>query len=125
MVFIYIIQLQLAINIIKDLFQVKTKALFVFVDEDLYGLDKDEIPNLPPNATYFERPKPKGDFMQYMPWTNIRIDSRKKYSLLFSSLLLNEKEDDLLDQFNKNSIIKLELDTDLALILGSLRPFFS
>lgn len=91
----------------------------------MYGLDKDEIPNLPPNATYFERPKPKGDFMQYMPWTNIRIDSRKKYSLLFSSLLLNEKEDDLLDQFNKNSIIKLELDTDLALILGSLRPFFS
>lgn len=63
--------------------------------------------------------------MQYMLFTNIHMDSSTKRGLLLSPLLLDEKEDNLLDQFDNNSVVKLEFGADLVFIPGSSRLSFS
>lgn len=58
---IYLDYLVFKMDVIKDLLLMKSKNLSIFVNRGLYSLNKDEIPNVPPNSTYFER---KIDLMQ-------------------------------------------------------------
>lgn len=53
-----------------------------------------------------------------MSHINIHLDNSTECELLFLLLLLNTKENDLLDQFDNNSMVKLELDVDLASMSG-------
>lgn len=102
---------------VNQLFQVKTEHLSVFVDRNLYGLDKDEIFNQSYNCTY---PNCNGNFIQFISdstlYTNIRMDSRIKRGLFsLTSILLNKKSD-FLDRFDNYSMIRLKLNIKLASI---------
>lgn len=112
-------------DVVNQLFPVKTKHPSVFVDKGLYGLDKDEIPNQPYDCTY---PDHNGDLIQPIsdptPYTNIRVDRSTKRGLLSRTSTLLNKERDLLDRFDNDSVVELELDTESASTPGSPEPSF-
>lgn len=56
MMLLYITKLKSAMDIVKNLFQVKTKALSVLVNRDLDSVDKNEISNLSPDSIYLKCP---------------------------------------------------------------------
>lgn len=98
-------------NVVNQLFSVKTEHLSLFVDGGLYGLDKDKTPNQPYNCTY---PDCNSDLIQpisdLIPNTNIRVDSSIEHGLLFQTPTLLNEERDLLDRFDNDSVVRLDID---------------
>lgn len=71
----------------------KTKNPSVFIDEDLYGLVKDKIPNQLPDYIYHKCNK---NFIPSISNTiiyiNIHIDSSTKYGLVSLSILVDKEK---------------------------------
>lgn len=60
-----------------------------------------------------------------MPYTNIRVDSSTKRGLFSRTSTLLNKKNDLLDRFDNDSEVKLELDMESASTPSSPEPSFS
>lgn len=90
-------------NVVNQLFPVKTKRPSVFVDGGLYSLDKDKISNQPNNFICSDQ---NDNLIQPIsdptPYTNIDVDRSTKRGLLSQTPTLLNKKRDLLDRFDNN-----------------------
>lgn len=95
----------------------KTEYLSVFIDRGLYSLDKNETTNQPYNCIYLNC---NVNFIQSISnstlYINICMDNRIEHGLFSQIPILLIKKRDLLDGFDNNHVVELELNTELASI---------